>query len=334
MKYCPTCRTSYADEMNFCLNDGVPLKFHGGTDNAPAEQTLRFRPADNINTQPEKFQPTARMSAALPKKSNVGKILLVLLFVGLMFGGGIIYGVISALSKINSTRRNETFPSSNSASNQFKPIVINTPIFDRDNGKMKVEILDRVKDNFGDDYLKCLITNIGEGVLVDPSFTLDLYNNDLKTGSLSGSSALKYLEPQQTIPVWVSLFGAEKFTSARYTEQTDLRVSSKKSAELFPNLIFTNANLTIEYGTSSYNARLYKDKLFVVKGVVENQIFDKISPQLFVLYYDDKNEIVGINSTYPSDMKKGEKSSFESSIGKTSSFGEPVRFEIIAVNNN
>lgn len=329
MKQCPICRTTYTDEMNYCLSDGSNLNYlNSDSGNSSNEQTLSFEgPA--VFTQPNRHQPTEMLTSPPKKKSQVGKFLLGGLVCVLIFFSALVYGLVSMISKINSN-----------ISRQTQPLQTNTPAINvpelekvKPEGKLKVEVLDKVKDNFGDSYLKCLITNVGETVIVNPSISLDLYNNDVKTGTLSEKAKLEYLKPQQTVPVWISLSGEKKFTTARYDNDDSIEVSDKEFSELFPNLIYTNAKLSVEFGTSSYNFRSYQDKIFSVSGVVENQIYDTISPELFILYYDNQDEIVGISSTYPSTMKKGEKSSFEASISKTNSFGTPVRFEVIAVND-
>ena len=329
MKQCPICRTTYNDEMNYCLNDGSRLEnTNTDYDKMSDAQTIGFE-KNKVPTEPNQIRPTAVSLFPRSKKSNTGKVLFIVAFVGLMFFGGLVYGLVSMIAEKNWNNKKQVYKPPSSAAPSNTPDVETN----RSDGKLKVEISDRVKDNFGDSYLKCLITNTGDAVIVDPSFSLDLYNNDVKTGTLRGTAQLDYLKPGQTIPVWISLFGEKKFTSARYDETENLQVSDKDPEKLFPTLVFTNAKLSVETATSSYNGRLYQDKIFVVSGIVENQTYENISPDLFILYYDDKNEIVGINSTYPSSMKKGEKSTFESSIGKTSSFGTPGRFEIIAVND-
>lgn len=329
MKICPKCRATFTDELNFCLDDGVVLEpiivdkrnFDGG-------DTANFKQFTNENAGRQTNSPFPPQPT---RKSNTGKILAAVGIVGFLFIGGMIYGLISVISNMDFNTNRSDFPSKPTITPTMTPFI--KPETEKPSAKLKVEVLDKVKDNFGFEHLKCMITNVGDSVIVDPSITLDLYENDVKAGSLYGRSEMKFLKPQQTVPVWIDLFADKKFTSARYDETKTQRVSDKTSEKLFPELIYSDAKMEIESGNSSYNGRIYKDKIYAVSGIVENQSLDSISPQLFVIYYDEKDEIVGITSTYPSAMKRGEKSKFEASIGLTGTFGKPTRFEIIAVND-
>lgn len=327
MKICPKCRATFTDELNFCLDDGIVLEPIIVTKtNVEGSDTLNF------NNFTKQNAPRQTNSVFPPRKSNTGKILAAVGIIGILFIGGMIYGLIRIISNIdfaNNTREYPGRPPIRPSITPFKTPEIVKP----EEAKLKVEILEKVKDNFGFDHLKCMITNVGDSVIVDPSITLDLYENDVKAGNLYGRSEMKFLKPQQTVPVWIDLFASKKFTSARYDDTKKQRTSDKSIEKLFAELIFSDAKMKIETANSSYNGRIYKDKIYAVSGIVENQSFDNISPQLFVIYYDEKDEIVGITSTYPSAMKRGEKSKFEASIGLTRTFGKPTRFEIIAVND-
>lgn len=329
MKICPKCRATFTDELNFCLDDGVVLEPIIVTNtNFDGEDTVNFNKFTNENAGRQTNSPFPQN---LPRKSNTGKIVAAVGIVGLLFVGGMIYGFIQVVSNIDFPQNRSGFPSKPPITPAITPFI--KPETEKPTAKLEVEILDKVKDNFGDDYLKCMITNVGDTIIVDPSITLDLYEDDVKAGNLYGRSEMKFLKPQQKVPVWINLFAGKQYTSVRYDETKTQRVSDKTAEKLFPELIYSDAKMEIESANSSYNGRIYKDKIYAVSGIVENQSFDNISPQLFIIYYDEKDEIVGITSTYPSAMKRGEKSKFKASIAKTNTFGNPTRFEIIAVND-
>lgn len=335
MKICPKCRNKFGDELNFCLDDGTALEtitvdkvhFEG-------QETASYEKLGRISSQNQEPPPTIpqnfpNYNARQPQqKSNTGKILAGIGIVVLIFFGGMIYGLISVISNIDfSPTPTPVYTPKPAATPWIKPKT------EKPEAKLEVEILDKVKDNFGLEYLKCMITNVGDSVIVDPSITLDLYEDDVKVGNLYGRTRMKFLKPQQKIPIWVDLFAAKKYTTVKYNGGGMLRTSNKTIEKLFPALIFKDAKLNLETANSSFNGRIYKDDLYVVSGIVENQSFENISPELFIVYYDDKDEIVGIASTHPSAMKLGEKSKFSASTGKINTFGKPVKFEIITVND-
>ncbi len=210
-------------------------------------------------------------------------------------------------------------------------VITPLPIPTQQKGLLKTEIVGNVKGGFNFTYIKCLITNVGETVIERPSVSLTLYKNDVKIDTVHGNSDLDYLKPQQTVPVWINLFNKPNYTYAKVNESSMIRAADKAPDKLFPQLKYVDAEMTTEIGTSSFNGQLYKEKFYDVKGVVINDFYENSKPQLYVIYYDADGEIIGISSTYPPAMKKGEKAEFKVSMGEKSLFGVPKRFEIIAV---
>ena len=197
--------------------------------------------------------------------------------------------------------------------------------------KIKAEVIGKVKGSFGRTYIKVMLTNTGDTVITDPSVVLMLYKDNTKLDSVFGDAALKYLKPGATVPVWIHLFKYEDYTSAVVTERNPRGMEN--SERLFPTLKFTAAMKT-DTGISSFNGEPYKEKFFDVTGTVENDRYDKVTPELFVIYYDAKSQIVGVRSGRPPDLARGEKAQFDIGAGETQLFGVPVRYEILAVDPN
>lgn len=197
--------------------------------------------------------------------------------------------------------------------------------------KLKTEVIGKVKGSFGRIYIKVMLTNTGDTVITDPSVVLMLYKDTAKLDSVFGDAALKYLKPGASTPVWIHLFKYEDYTSAVVMEKNPRGMEN--SERLFPTLKFTAA-MKITSGISSYNDQPYKEKFFDISGTVENEQYDKVTPELYVIYYDAKSQIVGVDSGRPPDLKKGEKAQFEIGAGETQLFGVPVRYEILAVDPN
>ena len=197
--------------------------------------------------------------------------------------------------------------------------------------KQKIEVVGKVKGSFGRTYIKVMLTNTGDTVITDPSVVLMLYKDKTKLDSVFGDAALKYLKPGATTPVWIHLFKYEDYTSAVVTERNPR--GTENSERMFPTLKFTAAMKT-DTGISSFNGEPYKEKFFDVSGTVENEQYDKVTPELYVIYYDAKSQIVGVRSGRPPDLARGEKAQFDISAGETQLFGVPVRYEILTVDPN
>jgi hypothetical protein len=176
-----------------------------------------------------------------------------------------------------------------------------------------------------------MLTNTGDTVIADPSVVLMLYKGDTKLDSVFEDAPLKYLKPGATTPVWVKLLKYEDYTSAVVLEKNPRGLEN--SERLFPNLKFAAA-MKISTGISSFNDQPYKEKFFDVVGTVENEQYEKVTPELYVIYYDAKSQIIGVRSGNPPDLKRGEKAQFDISAGETQLFGVPVRYEIVAVDPN
>jgi hypothetical protein len=197
--------------------------------------------------------------------------------------------------------------------------------------KLKTEVIGKVKGSFGRIYIKVMLTNTGDTVITDPSVVLMLYKDNTKLDSVFGDAALKYLKPGATTPVWIHLFKYEDYTSAVVMEKNPRGMEN--SERMFPTLKFTAA-MKITTGISSFNDQPYKEKFFDISGTVENEQYDKVTPELYVIYYDSKSQIVGVDSGRPPDLTRGEKAQFDISAGETQLFGVPVRYEILTVDPN
>jgi hypothetical protein len=71
-----------------------------------------------------------------------------------------------------------------------------------------------------------------------------------------------------------------------------------------------------------------------VRGIVENPKDEKISAEIFALFYDENSEIVGFGSTRMSNLIKGEKTKFEIHGMDKEMFGKPKTFELITISTN
>jgi hypothetical protein len=325
MKVCQVCKSRYNEDLTFCLNDGsllVNAEFEAN------EATLNLPATNTIGQKSVWTNEQNRVTNAdnLPQKKSrkflFGTIIAVLLLLPILaVVGGITY--FSSKIKQNPNVKTPTpFPT--------VPIVSETKTPPKP--EIEVEIQDKVNGSFGTKFLRCMVTNVGQSVIENPKITLTLYKNDVKVGLVYGDSELKLLKPNQTIPVWVNISGKE-YTSAKVEENPFSRTSKKEEAELYPKLIYTDTKMTSKTLTSSYNFKSYPEIFYTVKGIVTNNDYDKINANLYVFYYDDKKQIVGIRSTRPPELKKGEKAEFEVAVGETQIFGKPVNYEVFAVAN-
>ena len=344
MKICPLCAKIYRDEMNYCLEDGEILRHSAASDHA--ENTIQYNPAFAAPTGENKNQTdfsggaaahsgrTDMKTANLPApESKFKRITAVLVIVFVTLLSAVIYGGFTFYRAV----KNQVGIASNVNRNgliipgQRIPQAFPTTEY----GTLKVEVGERVKDNFGKDYVKCMVTNTGEKVVKKPSVKLTLYKNDVKIGDASGDSDLEYLKPEQTIPIWIDLSEKEnKFTSAKVDETVKYEIAKKDAAILFPSLVYTDTKLTNDLRTSLLNFKPYKEMFYTVAGTVENRQSEKTDAKIYVIFRDKQGEIIGIDSTNPPELKKNEKAEFTASVGGMNLFGIPADYELIAVDDN
>lgn len=321
MKICPKCKTEYGDEMNFCLTDGSTLKdaalFNPEetiaiTDNA----TLEYKSPQTGNQN----QITNRTDFGKPPRSSLrwvillGVLGLILLFFGAI-GGAIIYFRNFVINPPDFTSTPTRTPYQ-----VVSPINTSTP---QPKENLKVEILDKVKNNSGQNFLKCKVTNVGNSIARPFSISLAFYKNDVMIKETGAFVKLKYLKPQQSVPVWVNLYGVDGYTSVKVKNSGSNFPVNKSAEQMFINLNFTETAIKPGF------ARGY----LKFEGIVENQNYDSISTELYVIFYDENKEIIGIETKNTSKMPKNEKTKFEMTISDRDLFGKPKTFEIIPISD-
>jgi hypothetical protein len=337
MKICPLCKTEYEEELNFCLSDGAILR--DSKDNSREEIPVSFREGATLEYQsPQTFSEKGQTQkqnqvnfghSYSPKYKRQPNFLLVagivsgiiILIFGGIIGGGIF---LRSLMTVNDTKPT---PKPIQSVTPYRPPTPDT------REKLKIEVVGKVKGSFGSQFLKCMVTNISEKIVERPSVSITLYEKDVKIGNISETSKLGYLKPNQTIPVWVRLGSEKKFDSTKATEGGLTRFADKDEKMLFPTLTLTETKMVVEKKTSMYNFQSYAENFYIVGGIVENRDYDKILPKIYVVYYDEKSEIVGFAYDSISELKKGEKAKFEMQAGETELFGTPKTFELIVMNN-
>ncbi len=338
MRICPLCEKNYEDNMNYCLEDGKTLVNAADFDR---QKTLSYFPAPARPTDENKgaTDQTPRRDAdfnqtksAKPARSlkKIGLIVGVCLIGLFSIFGFFVYSLTNALRPVKYVANTEY--SGNRSVRNFPAEKSPAPVIDY--AAVETEIVGRVKDNFGKTYIKCLLKNIGGAVIENPSVSLTLYKNDLKIGDVSGKSEMKFLQTNQTIPIWISGSGVDEYTSARVDETKMQRVAKKDKSALYPPLVFSAPQMTNAKETSLVNFRPYSEMFYTVAGTVENRDLDKVNATIYVTFYDIKGEIVGIVATRPPELKKNEKAEFTASSGEMGLFGKPVTFELTAVDDD
>jgi hypothetical protein len=336
MKICPACGSKFSDDLNYCLQDGATLT---RLEDHDPDKTLSY--SEQPTLQRENVQTAGQNKQTAPKNySTFGQqpparrsnplfgVLIILLTVGLLIAGGI--GGVYYLRK-NAKQTTSTPTPQNNLTPQ-PSIPFSTPKMPTTQQvKLDVQCGDKVKGSFGSQYLKCMVTNTSDKIVSDPSISINLYKGDIKTKTLFGRTDLKYLKPGQTIPIWVDLLGAGDYTEAKAEQGITSRVTDKTESNLYPNLTYSDTKMTSKKATSLYNFKPYTETFYTVSGVVINNDFDKISPRIFVFFYNDNKDIVGISSTSVNNLKKGEKGAFEVELGETQLFGTPKTFEIFSL---
>jgi hypothetical protein len=335
MKICPQCKKVYADNLNFCLDDGAALAAQPPAD---AHRTLSY--GDNPTDRFEDPRPTGGTPFTIQQnqtsygREHRKKSPAPLLFAaaGIAALVGLTLAVVVGTVLLN--RRSGTGPvwvqksPTPTPKTNFTPYRPPTP---EKETELKVEILEKVTADMGGKYLKTRITNTSEKIVQTPFIKLSFYKGDVKIKDVSGRSDLPYLKPGQSIPVWLGLYGTDNYTTVKVDGPVTARPAAKTEAQIFPQLDFTETKMKAEKEGVLYNFRQLYKMYYKVTGIVENRTAAAVSPKIFVLYRDDKGEIVGIKDTRLSDLKLDEKTQFEVSESEMDLFGTPKTFEIIAV---
>jgi hypothetical protein len=337
MKLCPKCQKTFSDELNFCLEDGLALVEAEG--HSP-DQTLAFSQEPTLQLRYE--NQTNNKSEVVTKPHGVNRQNFpyqqsrqpnLFLIFGTLFG----LGLLTVAGAVGGYFYLRPKPPANIG---WYP----TPVFSpppklsptptpKIENNLKVEILDKVTDGFGHKYLKCKVTNISEYVVDFSGLSLAFYQGEVKIKDASPFPELKILKPNQTIPVWVNLYDTDNYTSVKVKEPTIARPKTKPIEQIYPALEFSQTEMKGELGYMSVNFRQYRKIFYKVSGIVENPKDEKISADIYVLFYDENAEIVGISKTSASNLIKGEKTKFEVQEVETDMFGKPKTFEIIAISD-
>ena len=335
MKICPQCERRFADEMNYCLEDGVTLvnlrlNEPSETLSYSKDPTLQyFNPKATKESEDSSGQNGTNFGQSFQPRQRPNVFLVIFgIFsvIGLILAGAI-GGFLYVKSKSRPLETTST-PTSYSRNTSVNPPTPKTE------NNVKVEILEKVDGSFGGKYLKCRITNTSENIVSTPSITLSFYQNDVKIKDATETSKLKILKPNQSVPVWVNIYGVGKYTSIKVEEPVTARTVGQAEAQIFPEVDLSETKMKGEKAGLNYNFRDYIKIYWNVTGIIETAMPQKNSIVLYVLYKDENSEIVGIGETQMSDLKVGEKTKFEVSECEIDLFGTPKTFEIIAVNNS
>lgn len=321
MKTCPICKKSFADELNFCLEDGGLLV---ESERYESERTIAFSEhptwmrsqqtqlAKQVVTNPS---PSIRQTSFnQPTRKTAVLILLGIgsLMVSIVFGVYLLshYAFKGDLGHPDKYRRPPP-----TLTPTITPTVTPTPTPENN---IKVEILGKGKNGRGTKFLTGKATNISNKIVELWSIELNFYKGDVKIRDSYADLKLKILKPNQTIPIWINIYDTD-YTSFKVKEPIYTKPVRKTEAQLFPSLEFSETEMKAKSG------------FYAVSGIVENSNDEKISPEIFVIFYDEKSEIVGIESKSVSNLEKGVKNKFEVREYETDMFGKPKTFEIIAI---
>lgn len=330
MKICPKCKGIFPDELYFCLDDGTTLtdtqNYIDGQNPTLSQKATVQLPSQIQTAQPEVLTKQQRVAAptfGIPTKpkSNLPLILggvfgLILLTSIALVGS---YFMFRPITEVNP-------PSTRPSYTPYSPTPTPKP-----EDMVKVEVLEKTSNSFGQKFLKCKVTNISEKIIEVSNVKLTFYQDNVKIRDAAEILSLKFLKPNQTIPVWINLYGADKYTTVKPEVTLSPFATKKTTEQLYPKLEFTQTEMTSEMGNMMINFRNFRKLYYKVAGIVENKDYPEISTEIFVLFYDEKSEIVGIGSTGVYNLKQGEKSKFEVQKVETDLFGKPTKFETLVI---
>jgi hypothetical protein len=334
MKICPQCEKSYADNLYFCLDDGSGLVEEGRHEPPPqfsnaGNPAWQNRSRHQTNEKPFSYQPNQISFGRQYPQKQYSHLLLAVGGIAALIGLTLAAVVGVFLFNRNQQKKAVWYPTPGPTPRvNFTPYSTPVPVKD---AELKVEILEKVNADMGGKYLKAKITNTTEQIVATPFVKLSFYKNDVKIKDASGRSELPFLKPGQSVPVWISLYGTENYTSVKIDEPVAGRPATKTAAEIYPELNFSETKMKAEKQGLLYNFRQLTKLYYKVEGIVENTDREKISVKLYVLYLDGQGEIVGLAETRLGDLKRNEKTKFEVTECEIDLYGVPKTFEVIAV---
>lgn len=200
-------------------------------------------------------------------------------------------------------------------------------------GKLQTEVIGRVKGRFGDTFIKCILTNVGDTVVPDPSTGLVLYKGDVKLDKMYGDGLKKFLKPGEKTTAFVWLTKHEDYTRA-VVEENPVLEGVADSSRLFPEVLYIEDEMKIEKGTTIMNGQPIRENYYNINGIVTYGAMDPIDLDIYVVLTDAKGEIVGAPKASPPQLSKGERGNFEVSVAQNQLFGVPVKYQLVAVNRN
>lgn len=209
------------------------------------------------------------------------------------------------------------------------PYKVDTPAISN-KGKLKTEVIGKVKGRFGDTFIKCILTNVGDTVVPDPSTGLVLYKGDTKLDKLYGDGLKKFLKPGEKTTAFVWLTKHEDYTKA-VVEENPVQEGVTDGPNVFPDVLYIEDEMKIDKGTTVMNGRPMQENYYKIKGSVAYGALDPISLDIYVILLDAKGEVVGVLKASPPELSKGERGAFEVSAAQSQLFGTPVKYELRAV---
>lgn len=333
MKVCPICSAIFDDSMNFCLEHGEVLVDPATLDTHKIrpysnEETLEFKNPISSRQKANTDFIYPQITAGSQKRKSTVPILIIVGILGLLIVGGAVAGGLYIRRQMAGAGGgkigNSEFPSNQTSTPKPTPM----------ENFIKVEVGQVSKGSFGEEYLKCQITNLSDRVVKMPGVSLTFYEGDVKVDFRSESSKLEYLRPRETIPVWIRINGVKKYDKVVAERSSSSSVLMMETTDvIYPVLNITDQAMKVETLTSSYNFQRYNEKFYNVTGIVENTNSYEVSPKVNVIYYDANSEIVGYSADTVGKLLPGEKAKFEATSGHTQLHGTPVKFELVTTAN-
>jgi hypothetical protein len=256
----------------------------------------------------------------LPKVVLGGGILV------LFLGVGLVAGIFIVRELINRETSGREIPYTSKPAPKTTP----TPVPDQE---LKVEILNKVKGGLGDSFVKVKITNTSEDIIKINSnyLTLSFYKNDIKLDKGIHNFKLRYLKPNQSIPVWINLHRIKDYTSVKLAKPLMGKPINSSENEMYSSLKFTDLKMTSKMGILNLNGRPLRKIYYQVNGIVQSTGEGTTRAKTFIFFYDKNSEIVGMYERSLLDLKKDEKNKFEAQIGEYELFGKPETFKIFSI---
>lgn len=325
MKTCPICNTVFDDSMNYCLEHGSDLvsvtnPTAGSLRVKTSEKTAEFRNLNSAESNaPTYVQNYSTFGDARQKRRIFPAVMAGVLGLGVLSLAAAAAVIVLNWGEWRTDEGNQMGTSATPVAKTPTPAPMQ---------QVKAVLAGEETDSFKNKWVKCMVTNLTDRIIADPTVEAVFYDNDVKIDSTTATLDVKYMRPNETLPVWVRIPYQKKYNRIEVEAGLRTKTETLRQSDIFLDVPVTPEALLIKQGVTLYNFRRFPEPYYTVRAVVENNTDTKLTPKANVIFYNDKSEVVGYYKGYVEAMEPGQKAKIDSSTANSQIHGKAARYEL------